>query len=161
MRKRSKYRPKGVRTDPMGYVLESITPVAAHGSVLIDLKLKNHAALATTTQGKATRPTIDVLIAALNMTEALYEMGFGDVEEHGPLVKAGMQALRSLGSRGAESGRFVMRSDEMAALNEAMELHDAQLEVITVKDMEKALMKIYEAMKHKRATPIVAKENMK
>lgn len=140
----------------MGYVMESITPVAAQGSVLIDLKLKNHAALATTTQGKATRPTIDVLIAALNMTEVLYEMGFG--EDYGQIVRDGMQALKSLGARGAASGRFVMRSEEMAALNEAMELHDAQLEVITVRDMEKALHYIHEAMKHKRATPIVAKE---
>jgi len=156
MRKRSKYRPRGVRPDAMGYVMESITPVAAQGSVLIDLKLKNHAALATTTQGKATRPTIDVLIAALNMTEVLYEMGFG--EDYGQIVRDGMQALKSLGARGAASGRFVMRSEEMAALNEAMELHDAQLEVITVRDMERALHHIHEAMKHKRATPIVAKE---
>ncbi len=77
MRKRSSYRPKGMVYDTMGYVIESLTPVAAHGSVLIDLKLKNHAALATTTQGKADRKTIDVLIAALNMTEVLYQMGFG------------------------------------------------------------------------------------
>ena len=158
MRKRSSYRPKGMVYDTMGYVIESLTPVAAHGSVLIDLKLKNHAALATTTQGKADRKTIDVLIAALNMTETLYQMGFGDVEEHGPLVKAGMQALRSLGARGADTGKFIMRSDEMAALNEAMELHDAQLEVITVRDMEKALHHIYETIKHKRATPIVVEE---
>jgi len=158
MRKRSSYRPKGMVYDTMGYVIESLTPVAAHGSVLIDLKLKNHAALATTTQGKADRKTIDVLIAALNMTETLYKKGFGDVEEHGPLVKAGMQALRSLGARGADTGKFIMRSDEMAALNEAMELHDAQLEVITVRDMEKALHHIYETIKHKRATPIVVEE---
>jgi len=156
MRKRSSYRPKGMVYDTMGYVMESLTPVAAHGSVLIDLKLKNHAALATTTQGKADRKTIDVLIAALNMTEVLYQMGFG--EDYGSLVKAGMQALKSLGARGAASGRFIMKSEEMAALNEAMELHDAQLEVITVKDMEKALHHIYETIKHKRATPIVAKE---
>ncbi len=79
-------------------------------------------------------------------------------EDYGSLVKAGMQALRSLGARGADTGKFIMRSDEMAALNEAMELHDAQLEVITVKDMEKALHHIHETIKHKRATPIVAKE---
>jgi len=142
--------------DTMGYVIESLTPVAAHGSVLIDLKLKNHAALATTTQGKADRKTIDVLIAALNMTETLYKKGFG--EDYGQVVRDGMQALRSLGARGADTGKFIMRSDEMAALNEAMELHDAQLEVITVRDMEKALHHIYETIKHKRATPIVAKE---
>ena len=159
MRKRSSYRPKGVRLNPMEYVIESLTPVAAHGSILIDLKLKNHAALATTTQGRADRKTIDVLIAALNMTETLYKKGFG--EDYGQVVRDGMQALRSLGARGADTGKFIMKSEEMAALNEAMELHDAQLEVITVKDMEKALHHIYETIKHKRATPIVAKEKVK
>ena len=156
MRKRSSYRPKGVRLNPMEYVIESLTPVAAHGSILIDLKLKNHAALATSTQGRADRKTIDVLIAALNMTETLYKKGFG--EDYGQVVRDGMQALRSLGARGADTGKFIMKSEEMAALNEAMELHDAQLEVITVKDMENALHHIYETIKHKRATPIVAKE---
>jgi len=159
MRKRSSYRPKGVRLNPMEYVIESLTPVAAHGSILIDLKLKNHAALATSTQGRADRKTIDVLIAALNMTETLYKKGFG--EDYGQVVRDGMQALRSLGARGADTGKFIMKSEEMAALNEAMELHDAQLEVITVKDMEKALHHIYETIKHKRATPIVAKEKVK
>ena len=42
----------------------------------------------------------------------------------------------------------------MVALNEAMELHDAQLEVITVKDMERALAIVHHEMKHKLATPI-------
>ena len=161
MRKRSSYRPKGMVYDTMGYVIESLTPVAAHGSVLIDLKLKNHVALATTTQGRADRKTIDVLIAALNMTETLYKKGFGDVEEHGPLVKAGMHALRSLGARGADTGKFIMRSDEMAALNEAMQLHDEQLEIVTVGELDRSQRIVRDVLMSKKVKVINDNEKSK
>ena len=49
MRKRSKYRPKPVLLNPMGFVLESISPVASHTSFMLDLKIKNHGALETLT----------------------------------------------------------------------------------------------------------------
>ena len=45
MRKRSKYRPKGVRLDTIGYVTESLKPVASHDSYLLDLKIKNSEAM--------------------------------------------------------------------------------------------------------------------
>jgi hypothetical protein len=63
MRKRSKYRPKGVILNPIAYVMESMTPVAKHESYLIDLKIRNHAAMTMLTQGKATKQDMDDLIA--------------------------------------------------------------------------------------------------
>ena len=123
--------------NPLGYVLESMTPIAHHESILVDLKVKNHYAMAMLTQGKATKAEMDVLIAAFNMTEALYRLGFGT--DYKQEVRAGLDALLQVARRGAETDRFILRSTEMAALNIAMELHDAQLEVITVKDMEKAI----------------------
>jgi hypothetical protein len=152
MRKRSKYRPRGVITNPLGYVLESMKPIAQHDSFLVDLKLTNHMAMATLTQGKATKADINVLINALNVMESLWRLGFGS--EYRDVVDAGLRALRSVGARGIESGKFILRSDEMAALNEAMELHDAQLEIITVRDMERAIAIVHDEVKHKRATPI-------
>ena len=152
MRKRSKYRPKGVRLDTMGYVTESMTPVAAHESFAVDLRLVNHMAMATLTRGDATKKDIDVLISALNITESLYRLGFG--REYKDVVNGGLRALRSLGKRGLASGRFILKADEMLALNEAMELHDAQLDVITIKDMERALHIVHEEIRNKRATPI-------
>ena len=134
MRKRSKYRPKPILQNPLGYVLESMTPIAKHESVLVDLKVKNHYAMAMLTQGKATKAEIDVLIAAVNMTEALFRLGFGT--DYRKEVSAGLDALLQVARRGAETDRFILRADEMKALNEVMELHDAQLDVITIKDME-------------------------
>ncbi len=152
MRKRSKYRPKPIRTDPIGYVIESMTPVNQHNSFAVDLRLTNHLAMAMLTQGKATKKDLDVLISALNVTESLYRLGFG--REYKDVVNAGLRALRSVGGRGLKNEKFILRADEMAALNEAMELHDAQLDVITVKDMERALHIVHEEMRNKRATPI-------
>lgn len=156
MRKRSKYRPKPVIINPMGYVVESMTPVALHESFMVDLKITNHMAMAALVQGNATKADINVLINALNITESLWRLGFG--EEYRGVVDAGLRALRSVGVRGVESDEFVPVAAEMDALNEAMELHDAQLEVITVRDMERAVRIVHDEVKYKRATPIQEKK---
>ena len=158
MRKRSKYRPKPVLQDPLGYVLEGITPVSQHDSYLVDLKIKNHGAMTALTRGAATRKDIDALIQAVNMVEALYRLGFG--REYFPEVRAGLDALHAVGVRGAESGRFVLKASEMDALNTVMELHDAQLEVITVKDVSNALKLVMEEFKQKRMRAIKPKEKV-
>ena len=152
MRKRSKYRPKGVRLDAMAYVQESMTPVAECTNVLVTMRLKNHAALTELTQGRAVKGDLTVLISAVNMTEALCRRGFGD--EYNDVIKDGLAALRAVGARGLLSGKYILRAAEMHALNEAMQLHDAQLDIITIKDMENALADIYEEIRNKRATPI-------
>jgi hypothetical protein len=122
----------------------------------VELKIKNHMALANLTKGVATRQDIDMLIQAINMVEALYRMGFG--REYASEVRAGLDALHAVGVRGAESGRFILKSEEMNALNETMELHDAQLEVITLKDMENAIKLVNEELRQKKMRPIVTKE---
>lgn len=137
MRKRSKYRPRTVLANPVAYVVESMTPVAKHDSYLIDLKIKNHGAMTALTQGQATRAELDVLIAMSNMIEALWTLGFG--KEYKAVMCEGQAALIAVGRRGLATGRFILRALEMTALNDLMELHDAQMEVITVGDIERAI----------------------
>ena len=155
MRKRSKYRPRPQLANPLGYVLESMVPVSKHESYLVDLKIKNHLAMATLTKGLATRTDIDTLIATVNITEALYRLGFG--REYAEVVRDGLEALRSVGRRGVESGKFVLKSSEMNALNLVMELHDAQMDLITIKDMEKAMNIVREEYRQRKMRPIVEK----
>lgn len=155
MRKRSKYRPRPQLANPLGYVLESMVPVSKHESYLVDLKIKNHLAMATLTKGLATRTDIDTLIATVNITEALYRLGFG--REYAEVVRDGLEALRSVGRRGVESGKFVLKSSEMNALNLVMELHDAQMDLITIKDMEKAMDIVREEYRQRKMRPIVEK----
>lgn len=156
MRKRSRYRPKGVILDVMGWVKQGLTPVSEHGDALVRMRLRNHDAFDMLTKGRATRLHIDLLIAAVNMTEALYRMGVG--REYKDEVRAGLEALREVGRRSMELGRFVLRGEEMSALSTVLELHDAQLEVITVQEMERALDIVSEEIRNKRATPIVTRE---
>ena len=137
MKKRSKYRPKGVLINPLAYVLESLKPVREHDSYLIDLKIKNHAAMEVLTKGRAVRADMDILINMVNVVEALYRLGFG--EDYGDVVQQGLDALHEVGKRGVQTGRFILKAHEMSHLNLVMELHDAQMEVITVKDMERAV----------------------
>lgn len=153
MRKRSKYRPRGVLLNPLGYVLEGMTPVAKHDTYLVDLKIKNHLAMASLTKGLATRSDIDTLIATANITEALYRLGFG--REYADVVKEGLDSLRDVGRRGITSGKFILKSAEMNALNLLMELHDAQMDLITIKDMEKAMNIVREEYRQRKMRPIV------
>ena len=139
----------------MGYVLEGMAPVAQHDSFLVDLKIKNHGALTALTKGMATRKDIDTLIQAGNIVEALYRLGFG--RDYFPEVRAGLDALYEVGVRGAESGRFVLKASEMDALNTVMELHDAQLEIITVKDMGAAFKLVIDEFRKKKMRAIKPK----
>lgn len=148
MRKRSKRKPRLVLLNPVSYVLESITPVSKHDSFLLDLKIKNHGAMASLTQGKATRRDIDVLIEMANMVEALCMLGFGT--EYASVSKAGSDALHFVGSRGAVNGKFILKAVEMNAMNDLMELHDQQMEIIVVKDIERAVAVINEMRRQRK-----------
>ena len=155
MRKRSRYRPKHVLLNPMGLVMESISPVASHKSLMLDLKIKNHGAMTLLTTGKAKHADIDTLIQMVNVTEAFARLGFG--KDYSDVVRDGLQALRDVGKRGAVSGSFVLKAHEMNALNTVMELHDAQLEVVTLKDMDAAIALVREEYRLKKMTPILEK----
>jgi hypothetical protein len=113
-------------------------------------------ALTNLTKGIAVRQDIDTLIQAVNMVEALYRLGFG--REYAEEVRAGLDSLHAVGVRGAASGRFILKSEEMNALNVAMELHDAQLEVTTLKDMENAIKLVNEELRQRKMRSIVKKE---
>jgi len=134
---RKKYRPKPVLQNPVGYVLESMMPIRNHDFPLVDLKIKNHMAMTMLLQGKAKKDNMDKLIALSNVSEALWELGFG--KEYQNVCVDGRYAILSIVNRATKHGRFTPTGPEITMLNTLMELHDAQMEVITVKDMERAL----------------------
>ena len=154
MRKRSKYKPRAVLANPVAWVLEGMTPVAHHESYLIDLKIKNHGAMVALTQGRATRIEIDALIAMSNVIEALWTLGFGT--EYEDVIVAGQAALIEVGRRGLATGKFILRASEMTALNDLMELHDAQMDVITIRDMDQALAVVNKRVKAGKVQRITA-----
>lgn len=153
MRKKSKYRPKRNLLNPVGFVLEGLTPVRAHSAFMLDLKLKNHGALAALMQGKGARYEVEVLINMLNVSEALTRLDAG--AEYADMLRDAQTALLSLGRRAAQTGKFIMNASEIKQLNDAMELHDAQMDVITLQDMEKALALVKKDYDQKKVVLIV------
>jgi len=150
MRKRSKYRPKPVLVNPLGYVLESMKPVAYHDQYLVELKIKNNQALIALLQGKAVHDDMDILIAMSNVTEALCQLGFG--EEHKSITVDGREAIIGIAHRFTSLKRFTPTGLEIQALNLLMELHDAQMDVITVKVMDEAVNLAKKQIIHRQAT---------
>ena len=150
MRKRSKYRPKPIALNPMAFVLENMRPVAHHESYLIDLKIKNSDAMVALLRGAATRQDINTLMAMSNITEALYRLGFGS--EFKDVATQGSNAIAQIVHRAVETKRFTPTGPEIQALNLLMELHDAQMDVITVRDMERAIALGYNLLRSPKAT---------
>lgn len=157
MRKKSKYKPKGVRVDAVNWVLSGLKPFASV-DVSTTLRIKNHDAMDTLRRGDATKADIDVLIGAFNMAEAYMrlrpELGADWADE----IQAGLDALHAVGKRGVTSGRFILKAEELKAMNLVMEIHDAQLDNTTVKDMELAMDIVSAEYRAKRMRPIVEKE---
>jgi len=153
MKKKSKYKPKGVRLDAVNWVLAGMKPVSSvpHGG--ITLKIKNHDALTNITQGRGTRDDIDIIVAAMNMAEALAMFGIGaDWREE---INLAQMAIYDMGKRGLKLGdRFIFTGPEMKAINLGMDIHDAQLDECTVKQLEDAIDLVAREIRHKRAKMI-------
>jgi hypothetical protein len=152
MRKKSKYKPKGVRLDTVSWVLSGMKPFTSV-SLAVDIRIKNHVAIEQLRLGQADKENIDILIGAFNMMEGFGRMGIGtDWAEE---IRAGQDALLSVAKRGVQRDmRFVATGPELKAINLAMEIHDAQLDVCTVRQLEQALDIVQEDIIYKRARSI-------
>jgi hypothetical protein len=154
MRKRSKYKPRKVFADPVSWVINGFKPMSESGEA-VSLKIKNHSALSDITQGQGNKDKVDVLIAAMNMAEALHIVNPALGKEYAPEIKAAQDAIYMMAKRGVAKGRFVFTGPEMQAMNTGMEVHDAQLDACTIGELEAAIKYVYEAIKHRRARAIV------
>lgn len=154
MRKRSKYRPRPLLPDPVAWVINGFKPMSSHKEA-IGLKIKNHQALFDVTQGDGDKQQVDVLIAAMNMAEALHIVNPDLGKQYAAEVKAAQDAIFTMAKRGVARGRFLFTGPELQAINTGMEVHDAQLDACTVAELESAIKFVYEAIKHRRARPIV------
>lgn len=150
MRKRSAYRPKPVLANPLGYVLDTLSPVMQQESVLLDLKIKNSQAMVALMQGRATVDDMDTLIAMSNMVSAFINMGFGT--EYKDAAVGGRVAIVSILDRAGKRKKFTPTGPEIQLLNLLMELHDAQMEVVTLGDLEKAIAYVQHRIKLEKHT---------
>jgi hypothetical protein len=155
MKKKSKYKPRGVRYDNLSWIVAGFKKVGTLPTAGVALKLKNHEALDSILTGQGTKSHVDVLIAAVNMSEAFIrvrdELGKDWAEE----IRAAQDAIYTMGRRGHERNSFVFTGPEMTAVKLVMDLHDAQLDDCSVREMEQALFIVEEEIRMKKARPIV------
>jgi hypothetical protein len=155
MKKKSSYKPRGVRYDNMSWIIAGLKKVGTLPSAGVALKLKNHAALDSILTGQGTKDHVDILIAALNMSEALARVRDELGRDWSKEIRAAQDAIYSMGKRGVERGSFGFTGPEMNAVKLIMDLHDAQLDECTVIEMERALFIVSEEIRLKKARPIV------
>jgi hypothetical protein len=155
MRKKSKYKPKGVRLDNMSWVMAGIRKVGTLPTAGVALKLKNHEALDSILKGEGTRDHVDVLIAAMNMSEAFTRIRDDLGVDWAGEIKAAQDALYTMAKRGVEKNRFAFTGPEMTAVRVVMDLHDVQLDECCVREMEAALDIVQEEIRLKKARPIL------
>lgn len=139
MRKRSKYRPRVVLPDPVAYVVRGCRPLADQAETKRSLLAKNHAAMDELVHGRGNGEHAAVVINALNIAEALSHVRAEFGADWLPEINAALDAMFVVANRGNATGRFVFTGPELAAVNLAMEIHDQQLEVCSIIEMEKAL----------------------
>ena len=153
MRKKSKYKPKGVRLDTMTYIVEGMTKVVDKKSAYLTTHLKNLSALDSLTKGVANKKEMDIIIGVINVAEALCELGAGS--EYRQLVLDASSALYDVCKRSFEiNDRFVCRGEELSAIKTGYEVHDAQMEVCTLAMLDEALDVIDRVLRAKKATVI-------
>ena len=160
MKKKSKYKPKGVRYDNLSWIIAGMKKVGTLPTAGVALKLKNHEALDSILKGQGTKEHVDMLISAVNMAEAMTrvrdDLGRDWVEE----IRAAQDAVYAMGVRGYEKGSFLFTGPEMTAVKLIMDLHDSQLDDCTVKEMEQALFIVEEELRLRKARAIVKRTDV-
>lgn len=155
-RKKSKYKPKGVRLDAITWVINGFRNISETGDAVLHLKIKNHESIEALRKGEATRLDIDTIIGAFNIAEALARMKIGD--DYAKEIKAGQDALLDVAKRGvSRDDKFILKSQEMQAINLTMEVHDAQLEITTIGELERAMEIVAKEIKMRKARSVLEK----
>lgn len=154
MRKRSKYKPKGIRLDNLAWVSSGLKRVGSLPTAGVDLKLKNHEALESILKGNATRDHVGMIIAAFNIAEALYHVNPALGEDWADEIRAAQDAVYTMSRRSLTLNNFVFNAAEMAAVKLGMLVHNQQLDDCTVREMELAIDYVEARLKSKQARVI-------
>jgi hypothetical protein len=155
-RKKSKYKPRAVRLDAITWVINGFRNISETGDAILHLKIKNHESLECLRKGEAQRIDIDTIIGAFNIAEALARMKIGD--DYAKEIKAGQDALLEVAKRGvSRDDKFILKAAELSAINLTMEVHDAQLEITTIGELEKAMDIVAKEIKARKARSVLEK----
>lgn len=131
MRKRSHRKPREL-INPLTHVLSGLVPVRSNPNYMLRTSIAMHNAYEALRTGKASRDEFDGLRDNLNVTQALAQR-IGHGIEYLTEINAAHDAMRSIKARGIKA-----TGPELMAVLRAVEIHDAQLQIATVVEVEKA-----------------------
>lgn len=151
---RKKYKPKGIRPDPISWVISGFKKVADVPDAGTKLMLKNHVSFDEIREGRGDTGHVDNLISCVNMAEALAKRQLGSdwLEEIGQA----QDAVYHMAQRGVSGKSFVFTGEELKAVQTILELHDEQLRNCSVRTLELALEDIEKEFKGNKMRRIEA-----
>lgn len=156
---RKKYRKRWVSPDPVALAIGGVKTLHSDKSALLAKQVLNSGSLAALCQGKATKQDMDTLIHMHNAVEALWMQGYG--KEFSEVLIRGKAAILDVCQRGVELGRFVIKAAERQALNDLLELYDAQMEVASLRDVAMADARAIHEIATGKAIVIKDKEKLR
>jgi hypothetical protein len=139
MRKKSSYRPKGVRLDNMSWVRAGFKSVGSVPKAGVHLKLGNLEALEALIKGQGEGVDSHTMREAFDMALCLVKVNKKLGADWTSELKAAKAAAYAMHYRGEATGRFLFTGPEMQAVKLGMVVHIQQLDECTVIEMEKAL----------------------
>lgn len=148
MKKRSKYKPKGLRYDNLTWVISGLKKVADVPDAGTKLLLKNHVSFDEIREGRGNKDHVDNLISMVNMAEALAMRQLG--RDWLPEIGEAQDAIYKMAQRGVSGKSFIFTGEELKAVELILNLHDEQLKNCDVRMMETALKDIEKQFIHKK-----------
>ena len=154
MKKRSKYKPKGIRMDTLTWVINGFKKVADVPDAGTKLMLKNHVSFDEIREGRGNTAHVDNLISCVNMAEALAKRQLGQdwLEE----IRQAQDAIFHMAQRGVSGKPFIFTGIELQSVQTIIELHDEQLKNCPVRTLELALDDIAKEFKNNKMRRIEA-----
>ena len=122
----------------MHIALNNVSLVKDAGEANTNMRIIAHDAMDMLRQGVATRGHMQMIVEAANMAETLASVeGIG--KDWIPEINQAQEAIHAIANRSAEIGRYVLRAQELTALNLLMEIHDAQLDACSIQTLGRAV----------------------
>jgi hypothetical protein len=137
--------PKYVAKNPMITFFGGMS--AQHAQHLQSTLLTNHTAMSNMARGVGDENDWDRLNGAVNMSLVMSEQGIG--AEYTEEFKAASYAMLACIRRALKTGRYLFTGEELKAMNEAMDSHDAQLTCIRAIDVDRAANEVIRRLAHR------------
>ena len=122
----------------MFIALDKVKLVKDAGDDNTRMRIVAHDAMDMLRKGEATRGHLQMVIEACNMTDVLARR-FGLGTDWLPEIEETQACLQALAERGVQIGRYVLKANELTALNLLMEVHDAQLDACSIRTLGEAV----------------------